>query len=106
MGICRASRYEHKSTVSIAKQCDMRIPAVIAGARSAEQSAFIHGGTGEAGMEVTMKAPASDHTDGRACTEQSAFIHGGAGEAGMEVRNKEVGQEDFTYSFQPLDTWK
>ena len=30
----------------------MRIPAVIAGARSAEQSAFIHGGAGEAGMEV------------------------------------------------------
>ena len=52
MGICRARRYEHKSTVSIANRCDMRIPAVIAGARCAEQSAFLHGGAGEAGMKV------------------------------------------------------
>lgn len=52
MGICWARRYEHKSTVSIANRCDMRISAVIAGARCAEQSAFLHGGAGEAGMEV------------------------------------------------------
>ena len=50
MGICRASRYEHKSTVSIANQC---FYAHTGGdCVSAEQSAFIHGGAGEAGMEV------------------------------------------------------